>query len=281
MRRQLLVIFITAAMVFLADWSSKYLAVHLDVSVIYDSKRTPLEVIPFLCLLSGLFIWLVDQPLCNLGVGIFTGAWLANCSDRFFRGPVVDFISGGKLFPDAVFDLADICLALGVLLMFIGLLIALRHGQVGGRLSLKTKKRWSVSSPVLLVPAIAAAIICLQWTGAHLAPALLGPGHVSYDQRRPLLPLIIIVSIAVIYLCHSIPTRALATSLGLLIGGGMANLGTRLFQGEVPDFISLPLPGTVRVATNFADMAIVFGACLLIMFSLRGHWTAEAQSSRS
>jgi signal peptidase II len=56
--------------------------------------------------------------------------------------------------------------------------------------------------------------------------------------------------------------------LGLILGGGLGNLGDRLFRGydgKVVDFIDLHF----WPVFNVADMSIVFGIILILFFGLR------------
>jgi signal peptidase II len=63
-----------------------------------------------------------------------------------------------------------------------------------------------------------------------------------------------------------------AVALGLVLGGALGNLGDRLFRspgpfrGHVIDFLELPH----WPVFNAADMAIMCGAGLLVLLSLRG-----------
>jgi signal peptidase II len=63
-----------------------------------------------------------------------------------------------------------------------------------------------------------------------------------------------------------------AIALGLVLGGALGNLGDRLFRspgplrGHVIDFLELPH----WPVFNVADSAIVTGAALLVLLSLRG-----------
>lgn len=61
-----------------------------------------------------------DKPVINICYGILFGGILGNLFDRIFRGYVIDYLSiraFGYLFP--VFNLADVLITVGVILMII------------------------------------------------------------------------------------------------------------------------------------------------------------------
>jgi signal peptidase II len=80
-----------------------------------------------------------------------------------------------------------------------------------------------------------------------------------------------VVVIGVVVLAsRSLPGRAAAVGLGLVLGGAVGNLTDRLvrgegLRGEVVDFIDLH----VWPVFNVADSAIVTGALLLLILGLR------------
>lgn len=57
----------------------------------------------------------------------------------------------------------------------------------------------------------------------------------------------------------------MTVSFGLIVGGGIGNFIDRVFQGYVTDFIRL-FP--FSFIFNFADICVVFGAILLIVYYL-------------
>ncbi|WP_262030840.1 signal peptidase II [Microvirga sp. Mcv34] len=62
--------------------------------------------------------------------------------------------------------------------------------------------------------------------------------------------------------------RLVATALGLLIGGALANGTDRLIHGAVTDFLDFHLAGWHWPAFNMADVGVVCGAGLLMLDSL-------------
>lgn len=77
---------------------------------------------------------------------------------------------------------------------------------------------------------------------------------------------ITLVALVVLYgFLYLRPDRyGLWLAVGLLSGGALANLGDRLRQGEVTDFIDFPF----WPAFNLADVAIVAGAGILALIAL-------------
>ncbi|MBX9934320.1 MAG: signal peptidase II [Methylobacterium sp.] len=63
--------------------------------------------------------------------------------------------------------------------------------------------------------------------------------------------------------------RLVATALGLLIGGALANGLDRLLRGAVTDFLDFHVAGWHWPAFNMADIGVVCGAALLVLDSLR------------
>ena len=89
----------------------------------------------------------------------------------------------------------------------------------------------------------------------------------------------------VLWVAHALRTDSGAApgprALGLVLGGGLANLIDRVRDGRVTDFLDLGL-GTHRWPTfNLADVAIVTGVALLMAWSYRRSAAdgASAQSS--
>jgi signal peptidase II len=80
------------------------------------------------------------------------------------------------------------------------------------------------------------------------------------------------VAVAVVRLSSRLGSAVWAVALGLLLGGACGNLTDRLFRdpgpfrGRVIDFLELPN----WPIFNAADSAIVLGACLIVLQSLRG-----------
>jgi signal peptidase II len=70
----------------------------------------------------------------------------------------------------------------------------------------------------------------------------------------------------------------IAVSLGLIIGGALANALDRLHLGGVADFFSLHAFGYYWYVFNIADVAIVAGVAGLLYDSL---WTSRNDASKA
>ena len=81
-----------------------------------------------------------------------------------------------------------------------------------------------------------------------------------------------VVIVVILRAARALRSRAWAIALGLVLGGAIGNLGDRLFRspgplrGHVVDFLELPH----WPVFNLADSAIVSGAALMVLLSLRG-----------
>jgi signal peptidase II len=72
-----------------------------------------------------------------------------------------------------------------------------------------------------------------------------------------------------VWLAHSVTSRLVAVSLGLIIGGALSNAIDRLYLGGVADFFQPHAFGLYwRWVFNIADMAIVAGVIGLLYDSL-------------
>ena len=98
----------------------------------------------------------------------------------------------------------------------------------------------------------------------------------------------IIVIVIVLRAARRLTSSGWAVALGLVLGGAMGNLIDRLFRspspgrGHVVDWISvLANDGHVWPIFNLADSAIVTGAVLAVLLSLRGVEFSSAPGRRS
>lgn len=77
---------------------------------------------------------------------------------------------------------------------------------------------------------------------------------------------IILCIVIAVYMKLKVPKKSYTEKcLMLILTGGIGNLIDRIFRGFVVDFISLKYVGIF----NFADMYIVIGVILIVIFELR------------
>ena len=87
----------------------------------------------------------------------------------------------------------------------------------------------------------------------------------------------IAVSAVILFASFNLPNRTLAVALGLVFGGAIGNLTDRVINGSglsgrVVDFLAFAGSRDARPVWpvfNLADSAIVIGACLIVLASLR------------
>ena len=59
----------------------------------------------------------------NIAISLVLGGGIGNLIDRIFRGYVIDYIDINNLFSFPVFNLADICIVLGIVIIVIDMLL--------------------------------------------------------------------------------------------------------------------------------------------------------------
>lgn len=80
---------------------------------------------------------------------------------------------------------------------------------------------------------------------------------------------LVVAAVLWVWLSQPATSRILAVSLGLIIGGAIANAVDRLHLGGVADFFSLHAFGFYWYVFNIADVAIVAGVIGLLYDSVR------------
>lgn len=129
-------------------------------------------------------------------------------------------------------------------------------------------KAWAVNS-LQGQPPVEVIGTLLQWSFATNSGAAFSFG-IGSTWVFTIFATIIIA--AVLYVTPKVTNRWWAVSLGLILGGGAGNLIDRIFrepgigQGHVIDFIRVPN----WPVFNIADMAVVTGAILAVLLSLKG-----------
>lgn len=77
----------------------------------------------------------------------------------------------------------------------------------------------------------------------------------------------IIMILTFLFMLRSVNTT-LTVSLALIIGGGLGNLIDRIFRGSVIDFLRFKIFGYNFPVFNVADICVVSGSILLLIFVL-------------
>jgi signal peptidase II len=92
----------------------------------------------------------------------------------------------------------------------------------------------------------------------------------EHDARYPLVVMALIVSGFLFVWMWQEADKAIALSLGLIIGGAVSNAIDRINYGAVADFFDFHLIGYHWPAFNLADSFIFIGVAILLWRSFRG-----------
>jgi signal peptidase II len=88
----------------------------------------------------------------------------------------------------------------------------------------------------------------------------------------------VVVCVVIVFASYNLPNRTIGVALGLVLGGALGNLtdrairGDGFFGGHVVDFLAFAKSANSRPVWpvfNLADSAIVVGAALILLASLR------------
>jgi signal peptidase II len=129
-------------------------------------------------------------------------------------------------------------------------------------------KAWAVAN-LMGKPAQEVLGQWLQWSYATNSGAAFSFGSGNAWAFTAIAASVIVV---ILYFTAKVTNRWWAIAMGLILGGGMGNFIDRLIrepgvgQGHVVDFIAVPN----WPVFNVADMAVVGGALLAVVLSLRG-----------
>ena len=134
-------------------------------------------------------------------------------------------------------------------------------------------KMW-VSQNILLggaIPVVPHVLRITHWTNEGAAFSLFADSPSPHTVRWALVTFTIIAAVAVLVALVRLGSRITpaTVALALILAGAVGNLHDRIAYGSVVDFIE------VRILTyhwpdfNVADSAVVTGACLLLLDSLR------------
>jgi Signal peptidase (SPase) II len=128
---RLLHIAAVAVMLAVIDWSLKTWAqIELRPDQVVMNTDRPWHVIPVAVVIGAGLIAVARTPLLALGAGVVIGGGLGNMGELAIFGRVTDFIPLGIPFRGAVWSPADLFLATGLVLLWIGAVRARRQAPM-------------------------------------------------------------------------------------------------------------------------------------------------------
>jgi signal peptidase II len=138
------------------------------------------------------------------------------------------------------------------------------------RVTKNMAREWLASSPPISMLDNFVRFEYVQNPGAFLGLGSNMPGEVRFVLFVIFASVSLVLTLAFIARVHSAGLRPLI-GLSLLAGGGMANLIDRIINnGAVTDFVRLGI-GSLRTGIfNVADVAIVVGVVMLLLWSAGG-----------
>jgi len=151
-----------------------------------------------------------------------------------------------------------------------------------------SRLRWLAA--VMAVVTVAANVLLVKFiSGTGVTDLVLIPGFADFAPtfnrgvsfgllaqnspagRRMLIALLVAVTLGVAFMAWRSTNPIASAGYGLILGGALANLSDRLFNGSacaVYDFLFLHLGKIPLFVCNFPDIAISVGAILLLADSL-------------
>jgi signal peptidase II len=112
-----------------------------------------------------------------------------------------------------------------------------------------------------------------HWTNEGAAFSMFAESASPHMVRWGLVTFTIIASIVVLVAMVRLGHRFTLTTiaLALIFGGAMGNVHDRIEYGSVIDFLEVHIFSYHWPDFNVADSAVVIGACLLVLDSMRSH----------
>ena len=134
-------------------------------------------------------------------------------------------------------------------------------------------KMW-VSKHILLggaIPVVPHVLRITHWTNEGAAFSLFADSTSPHTVRWALVTFTLIAAIAVLVALIRLGSRFTPTTiaLALILAGAVGNVHDRIAYGSVVDFIEVHILNYHWPDFNVADSAVVTGACLLLLDSLR------------
>ena len=120
-------------------------------------------------------------------------------------------------------------------------------------------------------PVIPGVLRITHWTNEGAAFSLFADSASPQAVRWGLVAFTVFASLAVLVALVRMGSRisAATVALALILGGALGNLHDRILAGSVVDFIEVHIIHYHWPDFNIADSAVVTGACLLLLDSLR------------
>ena len=121
------------------------------------------------------------------------------------------------------------------------------------------------------IPVIPGVLRITHWTNEGAAFSLFADSNSPHMVHWGLVSFTIAASVAVFAALVWLGRRITSTTvaLALILGGAVGNLHDRIAYGSVVDFIGVNIFAYHWPDFNLADSAVVIGACLLLLDSLR------------
>jgi signal peptidase II len=142
-------------------------------------------------------------------------------------------------------------------------------------------KDW-VSAHIVLggaIPVFDHFLRITHWTNEGAAFSMFADSTSPHTVRWALVAFTIVASIAVLIAMVRLGSRFTITTiaLALIFGGALGNVHDRIQYGSVVDFIEVHIFSYHWPDFNFADSAVVIGACLLVLDSMWPRGQASEQ----
>jgi signal peptidase II len=152
-----------------------------------------------------------------------------------------------------------------------------------------TLDRWTktwVAAHIALggaIPVIDHVFRISHWTNDGAAFSMFAESASPQVVRWGLIAFTIIASLAVLIAMIRLGHRFTLTTiaLALIFGGALGNVHDRILYGSVVDFLEVHIFSYHWPDFNIADSAVVIGACLLVLDSMRGHGQAPASADNA
>jgi signal peptidase II len=139
----------------------------------------------------------------------------------------------------------------------------------------RVTKIWVASHIALggAIPVIDHVFRITHWTNDGAAFSMFAESASPQTVRWGLVTFTIVASIAVLIAMVRLGSRFTLTTiaLALIFGGALGNVHDRIEYGSVIDFLEVHIFSYHWPDFNVADSAVVIGACLLVLDSMRPH----------